>query len=87
MPSALNKIPVELRLEIWYPLVAGTFASKGKIPAIIKALRAEPTLYHEALEVFYKHNAYVLHWKNDWSFLDMGQTAILRITKLEIRIM
>lgn len=82
MGSVFNRLPVEIRLKIWDPLVRGEF--NGTTPSIIKALRQETNLYQEILELFYATNVYSLNSNNGLGFLDMSSNAILSITKVKI---
>lgn len=56
------------------------------MPNVIKALRPDETLYHEALSVFYRENTYTFHSLNNWSFGDMAPRAVHTITRAEIHI-
>ncbi|KAE9381214.1 hypothetical protein N431DRAFT_551368 [Stipitochalara longipes BDJ] len=79
--NPLYKLPPELRQEIFRPML---IPWNGKTPNLIKALRADQKLYHEALEVFYKQNLFKLHRANGWSFGDMTKEAVLSIEKIKI---
>jgi hypothetical protein len=81
MPNKFRKLPPEIREKIFEPLCKDW---NGTMPAIIKALRSDKELYHEAMAIFYKEKEYVLHDKNDWTFLDMFKTAILSIKRIRI---
>ncbi len=82
MSSVFNKLPIELRLKIWTPLVTEIF--DGKMPSIIKALRTEDKLYREVLGIFYSTNTYSLHARNRLGFPDMSIPLIQTITKVKI---
>ena len=79
--NLLNRLPPDLRLVIFKQLCANWV---GKVPNIIKALRGDWTLYHEALEEFYKINTFVFHRGNEWSFGDMKSGAAESIRRARI---
>jgi hypothetical protein len=56
--SFFSRIPPEIREPIYHLALYDTW--RGRTPALIVALRCSPLFYHEALEVFYETNAYVL---------------------------
>lgn len=82
MSSILNKLPVENRLKVWYPLVEAQF--DGEIPNIIKALHGEDVLYKEILGIFCATNTYPLRLENGLGFMDMSLSAIHTILKVKI---
>jgi len=61
------------------------WTGNGTSPPLLKALRSTP-FYYEALEVFYKCNTFVLGRKNQWSFLDMPESVVRTITRLQLDI-
>ncbi|KAF4627665.1 hypothetical protein G7Y89_g10489 [Cudoniella acicularis] len=77
-----QKAPFEVRTMIFKLCLSDAW--EGKIPALIKAVRQDQGLYHEALEIFYEDKQFVLHKVNGWSFNDMEFSAMLTIKKLEI---
>lgn len=46
----------------------------------------DKTLYHEALSIFYRDNAYIFRRENDWSFGDMTPCAVQTITRAAIHV-
>jgi hypothetical protein len=76
-------LPLELYEAIFMHLCADW---KGRTPNIIKALRPNKKLYLEALRIFYRHNTYVFHRENNWSFGDMTKDAVATIEKVRIYI-
>ncbi|KAG4435980.1 hypothetical protein IFR05_008522 [Cadophora sp. M221] len=81
MRNPLHSIPPELRLMILKPLCT---TWDGQAPNVIKALRNDWILYHEALEEFYRSNVYVFHKGNGWSFGDMTKEAVKSIRRARI---
>ena len=79
--NLLHRLPPDLRLVIFQQVCAGWV---GKVPNIIKAFRNDWTLYHEALEEFYKNNTFVFHRGNEWSFGDMKSRAVESIRRVRI---
>lgn len=84
MSTILRKLPVELRIMIWKPLLTDAFT--GQMPNIIKALRPDEEIYHEVIAIFCKSNSYVLHAENDWGFADMMGLPFLasKMSKLSL---
>ncbi|KAH9215429.1 hypothetical protein DL95DRAFT_408606 [Leptodontidium sp. 2 PMI_412] len=83
--SNFDKLPAELREMIFSRALSDEWT--GKIPALIKAVRTEDLIYDDCIAAWYKQNhTYVLHAKNNWSFLDMKPEAIATITKVKIMI-
>lgn len=85
LPKHINfkDFPPEIREHIYDYILPDSFGVS--MPPFIVALRAaEPTLYHEALAFFSKHNTFRLSSENTWASHDMGQTAIKSIKKLSI---
>lgn len=78
---SLRLLPTEVRLIIFHELCTNW---NGRVPNIIKALRPDSELYHEALEELYCHNVFVAHKGNGWSFGDMTKNAVLSIRKAKI---
>lgn len=54
------------------------------MPNIIKVLRGDAVLYHEALSIFYENSAFIFRTENVWSFGDMTNEAVRTITRAEI---
>jgi len=81
MVCLFYRLPPEVRGQIFRPLCIDW---NGEIPNLIKALRPDGKLYHEALEIFVKNNVYVLHYGNRWTFGDMTKSAVLRLIKIKI---
>ncbi|PVH85774.1 hypothetical protein DL98DRAFT_650724 [Cadophora sp. DSE1049] len=79
--NLLHQLPPDLRLVIFQPLCTNW---DGKVPNIIKALRGDWKLYHEALEEFYRSNTFVFHSGNAWSFADMKSEAVESIRRARI---
>ncbi|KAH7417398.1 hypothetical protein BKA64DRAFT_702167 [Cadophora sp. MPI-SDFR-AT-0126] len=79
--NLLHQLPPELRLVLFQPLCANW---DGKVPEIIKALRGDRKLYHEALEEFYRSNTFVFHRGNGWSLADMKIAAVKSIRRARI---
>lgn len=79
--TGLAAFPAEIRAHIFWK----TMDWDGISPPLLKALRSTP-FYHEALEVFYKCNAFVLGKGNAWSFLDMPESVIRTVERLQIDI-
>jgi hypothetical protein len=73
--------PAEIRAQIFWK----TMDWDGTSPPLLKALRSTP-VYYEALKVFYKRNTIVLGKENAWSFLDMPESVIRTIERLQIDI-
>jgi hypothetical protein len=85
MACHLRRLAAETRLQIFGSLPSLVSEPwDGKMPAIIKALRADSELQQEAMSVFAKHQVYVLHVGNSWSFQDMLSTAMLTIKNVRI---
>ncbi|KAH7364112.1 hypothetical protein BKA65DRAFT_472453 [Rhexocercosporidium sp. MPI-PUGE-AT-0058] len=83
--SDFYKFPAELREMIFMEAFRDEWT--GKTPALIKAVRMEDQIYAECMDAWYKQNhTYVLHAKNNWSFLDMKPHAIATIAKIKIMI-
>jgi hypothetical protein len=76
-----SELPIELYEGIFTPLCVDW---EGKTPNIIKALRPEKRLYNEALKIFFRHNTYVFHRENNWSFGDMTKDAVATIERVRI---
>ncbi|KAH9215426.1 hypothetical protein DL95DRAFT_138312 [Leptodontidium sp. 2 PMI_412] len=79
--NPLHSIPPELRLIILKPLCT---TWDGQVPNVIKALRGDWRLYHEALEEFYRSSVYVFHKGNGWSFGDMTKDAVKSVRRARI---
>ncbi|PVH85778.1 hypothetical protein DL98DRAFT_583367 [Cadophora sp. DSE1049] len=81
--SDLDKLPAEL-----WGMIFGYALNEewnGTTPALIKAMRAHKRLYPECMLAWYKHqHTYVLHAKNNWSFLDMPKEVISTVKKVEV---
>jgi hypothetical protein len=73
--------PAEIRAQIFWK----TIDWDGASPPLLKALRSTP-FYYEALEIFYECNTFVLGRKNQWSFLDMPESVVRTITRLQLDI-
>src|ERR1700709_2617764 len=54
----LRDLPIEIRILIFRLCVATP--DNNQTPALIKALRGDPQLYHEALEVYYAINTFTM---------------------------
>jgi hypothetical protein len=66
--------PAEIRAQIFWK----TMDWDGTSPPLLKALRSTP--------VYYKRNTIVLGKENAWSFLDMPESVIRTIERLQIDI-
>ncbi|CAL3962120.1 unnamed protein product [Diplocarpon coronariae] len=83
MKSSLYQLPVELR-EMILILALGSKWT-GQMPALVKALRCDKNLHAECMRIWYKEeHTYILHSKNNWSFLDMPKEIIATITRVKI---
>lgn len=58
--KGLLALPPEVREMIFVAAFAGVWKRENRTPCFLKALRAHPTLYAEALAVFSKTNEYKL---------------------------
>jgi hypothetical protein len=56
----------------------------GKTPAILVALRSDPELYYEALQLFYKRNYFTLKWSTVDLCKTMSVNALKNIYSLNI---
>jgi hypothetical protein len=81
MDCFFYRVPPEVRDQIFRPIC---IEWAGKMPNLIKALRPDKKLYHEALDIFLKNNTYILHYGNRWTFGDMTKSAVQRFTKIKI---
>ena len=79
--NRLHNLPSELRIKIFALLCVNW---EGRVPNVIKALRGDLVLYHEALEELYRSNVYVFSKKNGWSSGDMTKEAVKSITRARI---
>ncbi|KAL2072641.1 hypothetical protein VTL71DRAFT_11984 [Oculimacula yallundae] len=82
--NSLHTLPSELRIKIFQYLCCSGWT--GQVPNIIKALRCDWVLYHEALEEFYRSGVFVFCRENGWSFRDMTQQAVKTITRAGIMV-
>ncbi len=84
MSNTLHKhLPAEIRLKIFELVCCNPW--NGKMPNIIQALRPDPVLYFEALEVFVEdHKCFVFHKANEFSFRDMSKKAVQCIRNVKI---
>lgn len=83
MFHGIKSLPGELRELIFSFVLSAPW--DGKTPALIAALRPEREMYGECIFVFRRHlHTYVLHCKNDWSWLDMPKEVIATIIKVRI---
>jgi hypothetical protein len=82
-PLHLRHVPAEVRLLIFTEVfdVAGPAL---KTPPLLQAVRGDPKLYGEALEVFYKLSTFRLSAHNSESRKVMPQNAIMNIQSLNI---
>ncbi|KAH7417395.1 hypothetical protein BKA64DRAFT_702165 [Cadophora sp. MPI-SDFR-AT-0126] len=79
----LGKLPAEL----WGMIFGYALAEEwnGTTPSFIKAMRAHKTYYPECMLAWYNQkHTYVLHTKNNWSFLNMPEEVIATIFKVEV---
>jgi hypothetical protein len=82
-PFHLRHVPAEVRLLIF----AQVFNVEGpalKSPPLLQAVRGDPKLYGEALEVFYNLNTFRLSVQNSESRKLMSRNTIMSIQSLEI---
>ena len=79
--SPFKRIPPEVRIMIILKVIMW----KGTTPPLIAALRGDPVLYREALDVLHKTSTFRLHWKNEVPREIMGRTAFQSIRKLDIK--
>lgn len=88
--QGFRAFPPEIRDEIYHFSLEDTwgyiFNKENKIPSLLKALRADQELYEEALAVFYKTNTFVLRQANQWSFQNMPQKLIAKISYLSMEV-
>jgi hypothetical protein len=83
-PLAFNKFAPELRCQIFsYCLEWAN--TKARTPNLIIALRGDPTLYHEALDLFYKANTFNMSYENKRGRELMESSAFEGIQKLSLR--
>jgi hypothetical protein len=77
--SPIDKFPVELRLEMLETLCI----FDQNMPALIITPQPLRTLYHEALQLFYKNSSFVLQQGNNFCLGDFGDRkgAVLTIQK------
>jgi uncharacterized protein YjbI with pentapeptide repeats len=82
-PLAFRKFPPEIRLLIFAEALADTWW--GKTPHLITALRVDPVLYYEAMEVFISTNSFTLSPRNEKSPQLMSVKAWQNIQHMELR--
>jgi hypothetical protein len=58
-PLSLRRFPPEIRHMVFYECVR---IQDGKSPILLAALRSDPELYHEALQLFNERNYLTLKW-------------------------
>lgn len=78
--AGLRAFPPEIREMIFH--FSNCLIWTGKTPAILVALRGDPDLYHEALELFYRRNVFRLRNRNAWQTADMSLSALQTIRAL-----
>jgi hypothetical protein len=97
-PNALRRTPPEIRSIIFeyalyspvkeYPRLPGSRSDKDrvskmrKISGLLAALRPDPDLYGEALEVFYKVNRFILDLHSFPSFCMLGVESVKSIQQI-----
>jgi len=82
-PSSTSRDPIS-------NILPGTPSEKRRwtnaSPALLIALRPDPLLYHEALEVFNEINTFILDHSNNWSFdRALSVSAVGAVRSLYIR--
>lgn len=80
MPS-FKTLPPEIREKIFGPCLDVWI---GETPELLKALRPEPILYNQALDLFYRQNTFVLGKRNAWSMEGMSEETIKSLEKIEL---
>lgn len=82
--QSFRRLPPVIRTMIWEPLLE---YKHGKMPNLIKALRADRELHQEIMCLFYKQGfTYNLNQWNHWSLVWMSGVAIKSIRNLKIEI-
>jgi hypothetical protein len=80
-PLSLRRFPPEIRHMIFCDCV---HFKDGKTPAILVALRGDPELYYEALQLFYERNYFTLKWSTVDLYRTMSVNALKNILHLNI---
>ena len=79
--TSLDRLPPEIRNILFkYVLVWD-----GKTPALLKALRGDPKLYGEAMEVFNNINTFILHTKSKEDLVGMLPKVIASVKRIHYR--
>jgi len=81
-PFRLSDLPAEIRILIFRKCVSRR--ENGKAPALIEALRRNPQLYHEALEVYYSINDFSVSFNTRYRLDLNGNPVLKRILSLRL---
>lgn len=88
----LQKLPAELRVQIFEQCLKWRGSKDNAAPPLLAALRGEPKMYFEALETFNRMNTFrlepsklLLCKTNPACLENMSRTAVARIRNLTIR--
>lgn len=83
MSFRLRDLPVEIRILIFRKCVWQYHCCKA--PALIEALRGNPLLYQEALEVYYAINEFSVTFVNQDRVFSLNSDFVLkRLTSLKL---
>lgn len=85
----LEKFPAEIRIMIYRLLLHRKKSDPCRrqphpVLNLLQALRADPTLYKEALQIYYQVNTFVLWSKSLESFKDLSGKVISYIRTLDV---
>ena len=87
-PLSFRKFPPEIRAAIFaYCLdwVSSEDTRVRKTPVLLVALRGDPELYPEAIDLFYKQNCFRVNLENFDDCNSMSKNVLEKITNLKIR--
>jgi hypothetical protein len=79
----LRGLPLELRADIFRQDLL-EWTNDRLIPNLIKALRADPQMYQEALDIFYCLKHYLIGAQSEREVLSMPQSVLKRVLSVEL---
>ncbi|OWP06041.1 hypothetical protein B2J93_1798 [Marssonina coronariae] len=86
MPGGFNihGLPAEIRVQIFNEYMKQRSSTDFSTPVLIKALRADPVLYHEALEAFFSLCCCSIAPENKDAVMGMPASLVRRVESLRL---